>query len=67
MIEILLAVIGGIGTLALSYFREMKNDVKSMSESIVQLNLKLERVINDQTWHRQELNEIKQRLDALEK
>jgi len=59
-------VLTALGTLLLSYFREMKNDVKNMTGSLIELNIKLERVILDQTWHKEEISVIKERLDALQ-
>lgn len=69
-IELLIALFGFIltmlGTLLVSYFKDMKTDVKSMSDSIMQLNIKLEKVISDQTYHKEEITEIKNRLKDLE-
>lgn len=69
-LEIIISIFGFIltilGTLLITYFRDMKSDVKSMSESIVQLNIKLERVILDQSWHKEEMQELKDKLKILE-
>lgn len=71
ILEITIGVFGFIltilGTLLLSYFKEMKSDVKNMSQSIFQLNMKLERVISDQSWHKDEIVEMKERIHAIEK
>lgn len=62
-IEIILSVFGlvltALGTLLLGYFKDLKLDVKSMSSSIIELNIKLERVILDQTWHKEEITMLK--------
>ena len=68
-IEIILITFGFIlttlGTLLVNYFREMKTDVKDMSTSIVQLNIKLEKVITDQVWHKEEMDLIRAKLNKL--
>lgn len=70
VLEILLAffimVVSGFGTLILFNFKEFKIALKEMASSVVQLNIKLERVITDQAWHKEDIKEIKERLDALE-
>lgn len=69
-VEIITGLFGFIltvlGTLLVSYFKDMKNDVKNMSESVFQLNIKLEKVISDQSYHKEEIQDIKQRLKDLE-
>lgn len=69
-VEIITGLFGFIltvlGTLLVSYFKDMKNDVKNMSESVFQLNIKLEKVISDQSYHKEEIQDIKKRLKDLE-
>lgn len=64
MLEIIIAVFGFVltilGTLLILNFKDMKTDVKTMSSSMFDLNLKLEKVINDQAWHKEESAELKQ-------
>jgi len=68
--QIILLIFGGIltvlGTLLLVIFKDMKDDVKAMSKSMVQMNLKLEKVITDQSWHKEEISEVKHRVTKLE-
>jgi predicted nucleic acid-binding Zn-ribbon protein len=59
-------VITGLATVLVMYFKDMKNDVKNMSRSMIDMNVKLEKVITDQSWHKEEIKEIKQRISALE-
>lgn len=69
-LEIILTTFGFVltilGTLLLNYFREMKTDVKNMSYSIIELNIKLEKVMTDQTWHKEEMSLLKERIDTLQ-
>lgn len=69
-LEILISIFGFIltilGTLLISYFKEMKQDVKSMSDSVMQLNIKLEKVILDQSWHKEEINELNEKIVKME-
>lgn len=60
-------VLTGLATVLVIYFKDMKSDVKNMSQSIFQLNMKLERVISDQSWHKDEIVEMKERIHAIEK
>lgn len=70
-VEIILSVFGFIltilGTLLIGYFKDLKADVKNMSTSIIELNIKLERVILDQTWHKEEIALIKEQINGLQK
>lgn len=63
VLEIIVAVFGFVltilGTILIMSFKDMKTDVKVMSGSMINLNLKLEKVITDQSWHKEETNEIK--------
>jgi predicted nucleic acid-binding Zn-ribbon protein len=68
--EILLLIFGSVlsalGTLLLAYFKGIKTDISTMSASMVQMNLKLEKVITDQSWHKEEITELKERITSLE-
>lgn len=70
LLEIIISIFGFIltilGTVLILYFKDMKTDVKTMSESMVKMNVKLEKVITDQSWHKREINEIKSRISGLE-
>lgn len=70
ILELVVGVFGFIltmlGTLLLSYFKSMREDINKMSESICDMNTKLATVINDQTWHKEELQELKDRVHKLE-
>lgn len=59
-------VLSSFGTVLLLNFKELKDSFKQMAESVIQLNIKLERVIVDQVWHKEEIKEIKERLESLE-
>ena len=73
MVEVSLIVIGCIltvmGTLLIGYFRDLKNDVKAMSKSMVDMNIKLETVItkhdNTESMTRANLEEINKLRDRL--
>ena len=69
--EIILSILGFIftvfGTCLIGQFRGIKIDLAKMSSSVVEMNLKLERVITDQTWHRQEIKEINEKIKNLER
>lgn len=68
--EVLIGIFGFIismlGAILVINFKDMKLDVKKMSSSMGEMNVKLEKVITDQTWHKEEMNEIKSRLTTLE-
>ncbi len=59
-------VITGLATMLVIYFKDMKSDVKNMSSSMTDMNIKLEKVITDQSWHKEEMSEIKDRIKHLE-
>lgn len=65
-VEILLSLIGIVLGKILTYFKSMNEHVKAVSDSVSQLNLKLELVIKDMSWHKSELDGIKERLEHLE-
>lgn len=56
IIEILLT---GMGAIIMLYFKKMSASIDSMSQNMIEMNVKLERVITDQDWHRLEIKEIK--------
>lgn len=64
LLEIIISIFGIIltvlGTLLITYFRDMRKDVNKMSGSMVDMNTKLEVVINDVTWHKEEMKDIKE-------
>lgn len=70
VMEIIIGVFGFIltilGTLIMSYFKSMSKDMESMSQNMIEMNIKLEKVITDQSWHKEEMTEIKDRLTRLE-
>lgn len=69
-IELGLATFGFVltilGTILISCFNSMRKDLQKISQSVVEMNIKLEKVINDQSWHKDEMNEIKERIKNLE-
>lgn len=69
-IELGLAVFGFVltilGTILISCFNSMRKDLKQISDSVVEMNIKLEKVITDQSWHKDEMNEMKERIVKLE-
>lgn len=67
LIGLSLMVLSAFGSVILLNFKDLKSSVKEMSASVVQLNIKLEKVITDQVWHKEEITEIKERMDAIEK
>jgi hypothetical protein len=71
VLEILIGIFGliltALGTILIMQFKEMKGSVKTMSENIADLNVKIAGIIKDQGWHKNEINEIKERLNSLER
>ena len=69
VVAILLALFGGVitalGTVLLMYFKDMKNSVGSLNVNVGDLNLKMERVIAAQSWHKDEINEIKEEMKGI--
>lgn len=63
-VEAALAVIGIMITIL---FSGVRKDLSSISKSVIDLNIKIEKVITDQSWHKEEIRDIKNRLDAIEK
>ena len=65
VMEIIIGVFGFIltilGTLIMSYFKSMSKDMESMSQNMIEMNIKLEKVITDQSWHKEEMTEIMNR------
>ena len=66
-------VVTVLGTLLLSYFKEMKNDVKNMSSSMIEMNTKLTTVITKHdntaekaTKNEGEIDRIRERLHKVE-
>lgn len=67
-------VLTALGTMLMLYLKDIKNDFKfmridvgEMSDSMGEMNIKLEKVITDQTWHKEEMKEVKARISLLEK
>lgn len=80
-VQVLLLVVGClmtlIGTILVMIFKSMKNDFASMTsaiknemtemaDSVKELNEKIGVVINDQKWHKNEIDDIKHRLERVE-
>jgi hypothetical protein len=62
-----------LGTVLVMYFKDMKNDVKNMSSSMIEMNTKLTTVItkHDNTEYvakknSEELDKVRERLHSLE-
>lgn len=53
-------VLSAMGTMILIYFKKISSGIDSMSLNMIEMNVKLERVITDQDWHRLEIKEIKE-------
>ena len=66
LIGLSLMVLSAFGTVILLNFKDLKTSVKEMAQSVVQLNIKLEKVITDQVWHREEIKKLEERIDSLE-
>ena len=52
-------VLTALGTILLVYFKDMRRDIGTISASMVGMNIKLEKVITDQTWHKEEIGDVK--------
>lgn len=57
--SIALTLFSGMGVLILVYFKKMAVSIDTMSMNMIEMNIKLERVITDQDWHRLEIKDIK--------
>lgn len=70
LLEIIIASFGFsltiIGTLLLSSFKNLSKNSNKMSTTMSEMNIKLEKVITDQTWHHREMKEAKERISSLE-
>jgi fructose-1,6-bisphosphatase/sedoheptulose 1,7-bisphosphatase-like protein len=55
-----------LGTLFVLILKSLRDDVKKMTGSVDKLNEKIAVVINDQQWHKEEIEEIKKRLSKVE-
>lgn len=60
-----------LGTMIVMYFKglnktvadnakEVKDSIIEIKDEMSKMNLKLEKVITDQSWHKEEMNEIKE-------
>ena len=69
LMAVLLCVFGGIlsalGTVLLMYFKDMKTSVGNLNVNVGDLNLKMERVLNTQSWHKEEVVEIKEDIKSI--
>jgi predicted nucleic acid-binding Zn-ribbon protein len=59
-------VLTGLATILVFYFKNMNTNVENMSRSMIDMNIKLEKVVTDQSWHHREIKEIKDRISDLE-
>ncbi len=59
-------VLTGLATILVFYFKNMNRNVERMSKSMIDMNVKLEKVVTDQSWHHREIKEIKDRINDLE-
>lgn len=59
-------ILSVLGTMIVLLFRGMRDDVKNMANSITSLNEKVGIILNDQKWHKEEIKELKDRLDKLD-
>jgi predicted nucleic acid-binding Zn-ribbon protein len=56
-----------LGGLILKTFNGVRNDLKDLNKSVQELNIEVAKVLSDQSWHREQIKEIKDRLSDLEK
>ncbi len=63
IVQILIFVVGvflsAIGTILTILFSGMRKDLTEIGASVKSLNVKIAEVINDQSWHKEEMQEIK--------
>lgn len=68
--NILITLIGlllsGIGSILVFQFSGMREDFKRLSKSVEALNVKIAEIIKDQSWHKEEIKELKERIDSLQ-
>lgn len=71
--QVLRYSIGAIGFLIVYFvkgirddFKSMRQDIGDMTNSVNDLNQKIAVVIKDQAWHKEEIDEIKSRLNKIE-
>lgn len=63
-LPVIASVLGGF---ILKTFNGVRNDLKDLNKSVQQLNIEVAKVLSDQSWHREQIKEIKDRLSDLEK
>jgi hypothetical protein len=63
LIELLLAAIGSVISMQ---FMGMRKDLSKISDSVENLNIKISQIVTNQDWHKEEIIQIKNRLNALE-
>ena len=63
LLEILVGAFGfvltSLATVIIMYFKDIKTNLQTMSKSMVEMNIELKSVITDQSWHKEEIKEIK--------
>lgn len=66
LVGVLIMILSGFGTVIMLNFKEIKDNFRTMAESVVQLNIKLERVITEQIFHRKDMDRLEERIELLE-
>jgi hypothetical protein len=69
LMEIIIGVFGFVltllGTLVVTYFKSMSKNMETMSQNMIEMNIKLEKVITDQSWHKEEMKGMKEDHDEI--
>lgn len=69
-VQVILILLGAVltvlGTIIVSQFKSLREDIKVMSSSLTDLTTKMATIINDQTWHKKETEELERRISILE-
>lgn len=67
LLELFPLVASFLGSVLVMQFKGIRQDLKELNNSVKTLNIEVAQVIKDQTWHKEEIVDIKVRLIELEK
>ena len=71
LMEVLVGIFGFVltilGTIIIMNFKKLTVSTEKISDNMVKMNIRLERAITDQSWHKEEMSEVKVRLGSLER
>jgi hypothetical protein len=67
LVELFPIIASFLGSILVMQFKGIRQDLKELNKSVKMLNIEVAEVIKDQSWHKEEIADIKIRLIQLER